>query len=349
MTGHDIIVIGASAGGVDVLAQLVRGLPPGLPASLFVVCHFPPGGRSVLPEILSRSGPLLASHAADGEPFYPGQVYVAPPDHHLLLRPDGRMRLTQAARENHHRPAIDPLFRSAARAYGPRVVGVVLSGALYDGAAGLLAVRGAGGAAVVQDPRDAVVAAMPQNATAIAGADHVVPASGLAPLLVELVSRTARPEGDPAMIDPLDRMPEVVDADMAEQIRNERRGQVSVFTCPECGGSLWQVDENDLVRFRCHVGHAYNGEALLADQAQALEAALWTALRTFKERTLLARQLAARERAKGDARAAQRFEEQAEQAEHYGSLIYRHLLSGAQPPTGSTGGKADEAPAGGRP
>jgi two-component system chemotaxis response regulator CheB len=144
-------------------------------------------------------------------------------------------------------------------------------------------------------------------------------------------------------------MPEVVDADMAEQIRNERRGQVSVFTCPECGGSLWQVDENDLVRFRCHVGHAYNGEALLADQAQALEAALWTAVRTFKERNLLARQLADRERAKGDARAAQRFEEQAEQAEHYGSLIYRHLLSGAQPPTGSTGGKADEAPAGGRP
>src|SRR5437867_9223674 len=111
MTGHDIIVIGASAGGVDVLAQLVRGLPPGLPASIFVVCHFPPGGRSVLPEILSRAGPLLASHANDGDPFYPGQIYVAPPDHHLLLEPGGWMRLSRGPRANHHRPAVDPLFR----------------------------------------------------------------------------------------------------------------------------------------------------------------------------------------------------------------------------------------------
>jgi two-component system chemotaxis response regulator CheB len=137
LASRDIIVMGASAGGVDVLAQLARGLPSGLPASLFVVCHFPPGGRSVLPDILSRAGPLLASHGVDGEPFYPGQIYVAPPDHHLLLAPGGRIRLTRGPRENHHRPAVDPLFRSAAREYGERVIGVVLTGSLYDGAAGL--------------------------------------------------------------------------------------------------------------------------------------------------------------------------------------------------------------------
>src|SRR5690242_15674063 len=143
MATRDIIVIGTSTGGVDALSRLARGLPPGFPASLFVVCHFPAGGRSVLPEILSRSGPLLAAHAADGEPFYPGQIYVAPPDRHLVLGPNGRMRLTRGARENHHRPAADPLFRSAARHYGPRVIGVVLTGALYDGTAGLMAIRAA--------------------------------------------------------------------------------------------------------------------------------------------------------------------------------------------------------------
>src|SRR5947209_7433882 len=149
MVGHDIIVVGASAGGVDVLAHVARGLPAGLPAAIFVVCHFPPGGASVLPEILSRSGPLLASHARDGEPTYPGHVYVAPPDLHLLVAP-GQARLSHGARENGFRPAIDVLFRSAARTYAARVVAVVLTGSLYDGVAGLLAIRAAGGIAVVQ-------------------------------------------------------------------------------------------------------------------------------------------------------------------------------------------------------
>jgi two-component system chemotaxis response regulator CheB len=336
MAGHDIIVIGASTGGVDVLAELVRGLPPGLPASLFVVCHFPPGGRSVLPEILSRAGPLLAAHARDGEPFYPGHVYVAPPDRHLLLAPGGRMELTRGPRENHHRPAVDPLFRSAARHYGPRVIGVVLTGSLYDGAAGLLAVRSAGGVAVVQDPRDAVVAAMPENATQVAGADHVATAAALPALLANLVHRPVKgPEGD--AVDPIDKMPEAVDRDMASQERNERRGKVSTFTCPECGGSLWQVDERGLVRFRCHVGHAYNGETLLAEQAQALEAALWVAVRTFRERTVLARQLAAQERLKGAAAAEARFREQAEQSAAYADVILKFVLSnGGTPPPAAT-------------
>jgi two-component system chemotaxis response regulator CheB len=148
MAGHDIIVVGASAGGVDALLQVARGLPAGLPAAVFVVCHVPAGAKSILPEVLSRAGHLLATHARDGEPFYPGHIYVAPPDCHLLVEP-GAVRLSRAPRENLHRPAVDPLFRSAARAFGKRVVGVILSGSMHDGVAGLLAVRGAGGLAVV--------------------------------------------------------------------------------------------------------------------------------------------------------------------------------------------------------
>jgi two-component system chemotaxis response regulator CheB len=328
MAGRDIIVIGASAGGIEALTLIARALPRGFPASLFVVCHFPPGGKSVLPDILSRAGPLLAVHPNDGDLFYPGHIYVAPPDRHLVLEPGGRMRLTRGPRENHNRPAVDPLFRSAARHYGDRVIGVVLTGSLYDGAAGLLAVRGAGGLAVVQDPRDARVAAMPLNATQIAGADRVVRAADLAALLVELVQGPLTAERGDAVMDPMEQMPEVVHETFDRQVRNERNGDVSVFTCPECGGALWQVAQAGLTQFRCHVGHAYNGEALLAEQSEALEAALWTAVRTFKEKVVLGRQLAAQERAKGEAKLADRFEEQAAQAAEYANLIQRHVLNG---------------------
>ena len=373
MAARDIIVVGTSAGGVEVLTQMVRGLPPGLPAAVFVVCHLPPGVDSRLPEILSRAGPLQARHPRDGEPVYPGHIYVAPPDRHLLVE-SGRVRLRGGARENNHRPAIDPLFRSAARAYGRRVVGVILTGALYDGVAGLLAIRAAGGAAVVQDPGDAAVAALPRNARVIAGADHVVPAAQLAPLLVELVraqtaevkgqksevrgpksmeagpaaagpETSATGEGGLPMADPLEKMPDVVDADMEAQERGERRGQVSVFTCPECGGSLWQVDEKDLVRFRCHVGHAYYAEGLLSEQSEALEAALWTAVRTFKERVVLCRQLAAAERQGGKTATAERFEEQARVAERYSQLIQQYLLNGKEPVAGGAPPTANQPPA----
>jgi two-component system chemotaxis response regulator CheB len=330
MARRDIIVIGTSAGGVEALSEMARGLPSGFPASVFVVCHFPAGGRSILPEILSRAGPLLATHAVDGEFFYPGQIYVAPPDRHLLLGPDARMRLTRGARENHNRPAIDPLFRTAARYYGPRVVGVVLTGALYDGSAGLMAVRSAGGLAIAQDPGDALIAAMPQNAADLAGVEHVVRIEELALLLITLVQEQEPVTSDQGAqpMDPMERMTEIVDHDMARQAINGRRGEVSVFTCPECGGALWQVDEIGIVRFRCHVGHAYRAEVLLSEQTEALEAALWTAVRTFKEKCVLATQLAHNEQAKGDAEAAARFREQAQQAARFGQLIEHYLLDG---------------------
>jgi two-component system chemotaxis response regulator CheB len=327
MGNHDIIVIGASAGGVEVLSQLMHDLPPGLPATLFVVCHFPARARSALPEILSRSGPLLATHARDDAPINPGHVYVAPPDYHLLLRP-GSMKVTRGPRENGQRPAIDPLFRSAAHVYGPQVIGVVLTGALYDGVAGLLAVRAAGGIAVVQDPQDAVVGTLPLNASEVAGADFTVPATGLASLLVDLVGRPASATGKTSMIEPLDKIPAPQKEDQQAQERSERRGSISTYTCPECGGSLWQVDDKDLIRFRCHVGHVYNGEALIAEQAEILEAALWTAARTFKDQAILSRQLANQQRERGRPAAAGRFDEQAHQAQRFYESIHQYLLAG---------------------
>jgi two-component system chemotaxis response regulator CheB len=332
MPGHDMILIGASAGGVEALQTLARGLPADMPAAVFVVLHVAPDSRSLMPEILSRSGPLPAAHARDGEKIQHGRIYVAPPDYHLLLQ-DGAVRLSHGARENHHRPAIDPLFRTAATAFGPRVVGVILSGALYDGAAGLATVRRAGGVAVVQDPADALVDTMPQSALATAGADYVLPVVEMPAVLVELAMQRKSDRGGPTMIDPLDQMPERVQADKAAQERGDRAGQPSLYTCPECGGVLWQVDPQGPLRFRCHVGHAYYGDGLFAEQSHELEAALWIAVRTFRERALLARQLSVREHAKRDARAAARFEEQAQMADQYADLIQKHVLHADAPPS----------------
>jgi len=312
-----------------VLRDVVRGLPAGLPAAVFVVVHLPSGATSALPEVLSRAGPLLATHARNGEPCHPGHIYVAPPDHHLTLE-DGVMRVARGPRENRSRPAIDPLFRSAARVYGRRVIGVILTGGMYDGVAGLMAVRAAGGVAVVQDPADSFIGSLPRTAAQIAGADHVVKAADLAGLLTELVGRPSRSEkGGTNMPDPLEKMPETVDRDMRAQEEGKRRGQVAVFTCPECGGSLWQVDEKELTRFRCHVGHAYVAEALLEEQSENLEAALWTAVRTFREKCVLSRLLARERREVGDTIGAERFEDDARVADRYGEVIRQYLLPDA--------------------
>jgi two-component system chemotaxis response regulator CheB len=336
MAARDLIVVGASAGGVEALIQLARALPPGLPAALLVVCHFPPEGYSRLPEILSRSGPLLALHARDGEPVYPGQVYVAPPDHHLLVEPnrDGvqaRARLSRGPRENYLRPAIDVLFRSAARYFGPRVAGVLLSGTSNDGLSGLLAVRAAGGVALVQDPADALLPELPQAALAICGADVVATAVGLAPLLTDLVREDSPVEGGPAMPDARESADARIAADLDAQRQGERAGHGSVLSCPDCGGHLWQLDERTLVNFRCHLGHAFYAEVLLRRQSEELEAALWTAVRIFKEKAVLSAQLANRARQENNPQLAARFEEQVRLAERDGELI-RQLLTQALGP-----------------
>jgi len=324
MPDHGVVVVGASAGGVEALADLAASLPGGLPAAVFVVLHLPATGTSALPEILGRHGPLPAGHVRDGEPIQPGQIYVAPPDHHVLLR-TGHVHLSRGPRENGHRPAIDPLFRSAAREYATRVVGVVLSGALDDGTGGLLAIKSRGGIAVVQDPTDALYPGMPGNALQHVEVDHVLPAAAMGELLVRLIADSAEAPADPA---PTGMRVEVeMEGFSLEAFEGDHPGRPSGFSCPDCHGVLWAIRDGGLERYRCRVGHAWSPESLLTQQSEALEAALWIALRSLEERAALARRLAEPARRRGHRITATRFEEQASEAQQAARLVRDLLLN----------------------
>ena len=325
MPTRDIIVVGASTGGVPALRSLVEGLPAEFPAALFIVEHIPTTYESRLPDILNKVGAVPAAHARDGEPVEPGRIYVAPPDFHLLLE-SCRARLSRGYRENRFRPAIDPLFRTAARHYGARVIGVLLSGGVGDGIAGLMAVRNSGGVAVAQDPENAFQGDLPQEAIKIAGVDHIVTSTELPALLDRLVQQPSTEKGGKPMADPIEQLPGKVNQDKAAQENGALRGDRSLFSCPECGGALWQVDDQKLIRLRCHVGHAYYAKQLLADQADSLEAALWTAVRIFRDRATLSRQLAAQEEAQGRSAVTERFRDQAAGAEKQADSIQYNLL-----------------------
>lgn len=259
---ENIIVVGGSAGAVEALKALVQGLPKELAAPMLVVVHLPPSSPGRLPEILQRHTALPVAWATDGEVIMPGHIYLAPPDRHLLVE-DGELRLTRAPRENHSRPAIDPLFRSAALAYGPRVIAVVLSGRLDDGTAGLWAVKERGGVAVVQDPDEASHSDMPRNALEYTDADHIVPSAQLGPLLARLVGGPATSNGKPAS--PQLEL-EVRIALEADALRSSvlSMGPATPYTCPECREVLMRVDQGGIPRFRCLTGHAYALDSLLA-------------------------------------------------------------------------------------
>ena len=284
MGGHDVIVVGASAGGVEALTSMVRGVSPGLPAAIFVVLHIPSDTRSVLPAILDRAGPLPAVAAEDLMPIERGRIYVAPPNRHILVERD-RVRVVTGPRENRVRPSADPLFRSAARQFGRRVVGVVLSGVLDDGANGLAAVAAAGGVTVAQDPNDALFEGMPRAAAERCRIDHLLPAAEIGPLLVELARDDAptKKGGGADLSDELMRDP-TPDAEPASSADQKRTGRASGITCPDCHGSLWELKDGDAVRYECRVGHSYSVDALLSAQAESLENALWAALNALEER-----------------------------------------------------------------
>jgi two-component system, chemotaxis family, protein-glutamate methylesterase/glutaminase len=323
MPNHDIVVVGASAGGVEALIGVAASLPAELPAAVFVVLHVPPTGTSALPDILRRSGPLPASHVKDGEPIEHGRIYVAPPDHHLLIRP-GHVHLTRGPQENGHRPAVDPLLRSAAREYATRVVGVVMSGALDDGSAGLVAVKSRGGLAVVQDPADALYSGMPVNALQHVAVDHVLPAAAIGELLARLASEPVPEPPGPA---PTDMKMEVeMEKFSLDAMEGSHPGEPSGFSCPDCNGVLWAIQDGGLERFRCRVGHAWSPESLLTRQSESLEAALWVALRSLEERAALARRLAEPARRRGHRITATRFDEQATEAQQAARVVRNLLL-----------------------
>lgn len=327
MAVRDIVVVGASAGGIEAVVELVSHLPRDFPGSLFVVIHFPGSASSTLPSILSRAGPLPARHAQDGEPIQTGRIYVAPPDLHMLLEA-GHIRLSSGPKENGSRPAIDPLFRTAARSYGPRVIGVILSGNLNDGTAGLITIKQRGGVAMVQTLETALYPGMPTSAMEHLAVDYALPPGEIAELLTELAQQPVDALEVRAMsneVDPVDQQDEVGHED-----RHTQPGIPSTMSCPECHGVLWEIRDQELVRFRCRVGHAYSAEALLIHQSENLEAALWTALRALEEHSALSRRLASRAGSRGHARSASTFTEQAMDAEHHASVIRTVLHAGVR-------------------
>lgn len=307
-----VIVMGASAGGLAPLQEVVAGLPPDLPAAVAIVMHVSPMGTSVLPDILNRASRLPVVQARDGEAIVPGVVAVATPDRHLVVE-NGTFGLSAGPREHGHRPALDALFRSAASTYGAATCGVVLSGTRDDGAAGLAAIEAAGGITLVQDPAEAEYAGMPEAALETSPIDAVLSAQKMPAVLTELAA--GRIPGDLQGSRPPAGEPDV------------RPRDALTITCPECGGPLTEETNLSVLQFRCRVGHVYGPESLLSEQALALERALWTAARTLGDRVILLRRLAARAHDRAQPGAARRYSERADRVERDAALVRSTLLS----------------------
>lgn len=298
------VVIGVSAGGMAALKELVVQLPKDFPAPVFVVQHM--GADTTgeeLVRVLNESGSLACTHAHDKEAFKGGHIYLAPSDQHMLLG-KGKILITKGARENRSRPAIDPLFRSAAVAYGNRVIGIILTGYLDDGTSGMMAIKRCGGVCIAQDPEDAAYPDMPHSVIANVGADHCLPIAGMGALLCDLVTREL-PDTGPVPDDIL------IEAKIAQRVLSdlpsvEALGDQVPFNCPDCGGVLWEMAEGDLLRYRCHTGHAFTSSVLLAQQTVKIEETLWVALRMFEERQNLLVTMSKNEGKKSPSSASQR-------------------------------------------
>ena len=298
MPARDIVVIGASAGGLDAVRVLVKNLSPQLPASIFVVIHTSPEGPGLLASILNRVGTLRVVTAQDGAAFERGVVYVAPPDRHLLFNGD-HIEVSRGPREHHFRPAIDPLFRSAAQHHGKRVIGIVMTGNMADGTHGLMVIKHAGGVAVVQDPNEAAVPMMPINAIQHVNVDYVLPTKEIGSVIEELVMdsqpqgpKPGKPRGRPAHLES-PRPDDLHDEGIRSELEN---GSPVPLTCPDCGGTLWEFNNGELIRYRCHVGHGFTAESLYNGQRDKIEDTLWSALRAIDESIELRRRMAARAR-----------------------------------------------------
>lgn len=326
MAHRDVVVVGASAGGVEALRDFVAGLPADLPAAVLVVLHLPAGGRSALAGVLGHRSAMPVRSAVEADRLAAGTITVAVPDRHLLLTAGDRVTLSLGPRENGHRPSVDALFRSAAQVAGPRVVGVVLSGALDDGAAGMAAITSRGGVAVVQDPAEALYDSMPRHAREAAAAAHVLPAAAMGALLARLTAEAVPDDLGVGPV-PIDMRMENAMAQLDAEAwgADSHPGEPVPLTCPDCHGPLFRISDGALYRFRCLVGHAWSAESLAAQHTSAVEGALWMALRTLEEKAELSRAMAARAIASGHALTAQAFTERAEDA-HRAARLVRDLL-----------------------
>ena len=335
MAGHDIVVMGASAGGIPPIERVLSALPTNFPAAVFVTIHTAAEGPRLLSQVLSRMSSLPVSYGVDGDSVRKSRVYLAPPDRHMLLD-NGVVRVTAGPRENRHRPAIDPLFRSAARAYGPRVVAVLFSGLLDDGTAGLKAVSGHGGIGIVQDPEEARFASMPLNALENDSPRYILPVQQIGPTLVRLAGNgQRRSNGEGESDSELNNEVKIAEIDMSA-IEHTKPGKPSPYVCPECNGTLWEMREGELLRFRCRVGHAYGAESLLAAKNEELEGALWTALRTLEEKAALHCRLADKAQVSQNLRVAKSFRGSAEDMQRQAKTIRTLLLEREPPPLTGT-------------
>lgn len=332
VSGHDMVVIGASSGGVDALSRVVRRLPANLDAAVFVVLHMAPGRASSLPSILAREAVLPAVPAADGLPIRRGTIYVAVPDRHLIVRP-GHMALTAGPAENRVRPSVDALFRSTAVAYPGRTIGVVLTGNLDDGAAGLAAVKRCGGLAIVQDPSEAFARSMPQSALDATDVDQVAFLDEMGPLIARLVGEPA----ESGVSVPVDLVAEVASAFLIEHPigRVEAQGRASTLpaplACPACSGGLMPVGGGDgsrIPRYRCHVGHTYSARALIEALGDDMERALWVALRSLEERIALLETLAREQEDRDRVRSGRQYRDRADELRSSVKRIRDLLISG---------------------
>jgi two-component system, chemotaxis family, protein-glutamate methylesterase/glutaminase len=327
--GRNIIVIGTSAGGLEVLDQLVGQLRTDLPASIFIVQHMAPeiSGDALL-HTLSKHAAFGCKLASDGESFEKGRIYIAPPDYHLLVK-ESTLLVRKGARENRYRPAIDPLFRSAAVTHGPSVIGVVLTGMLDDGTAGLIAIKKCGGITVVQDPKEATYPEMPQSAMNNSKVDHCVLIAEMGGLLEKL---THEPPGEKKPI-PADIRTEAVIAErvLSDVAQVNGLGNQVPYNCPNCGGVLWEMDNHGVERYRCHTGHSFTAAALLTIQSEKIEETLWISLRMFEERKNLLNNMAQREsRPKG----RQSYNQRATETEVHIERIREMLLARESAPKG---------------
>jgi two-component system chemotaxis response regulator CheB len=316
---HRVFVIGASAGGIETMRELLRVLPHDFPASILVVIHTPADSPGLLARVLQRESRLLVVNAQDGQKIQPSRVYIAPPNFHLLLQGD-RMRLMNGPVENRHRPAIDPFFRSAAMTLGDAAVGVILSGYLDDGCAGLFRIKVAGGTTIVQNPDDALVPDMPRNAIERVDPDYVIPVAELAPLMSRLAEGEVQIQAHGE------------EYNMAAESTDEITGSPSSQSCPECHGVLWEAEEGGTIRFRCRVGHAFTADTMLADQGLDVERALWAALRVLEENSELSARLAEKARTGGRQHAEKRYSERAEESKFNATLLRQLLTHGSQEP-----------------
>ncbi len=327
--GHNLIVIGASAGGLEALDALTAQLPPDIPASIFIVQHMAPQNTgAALLHRLGRYKSFQCALAVNGEKFAAGRIYIAPPDCHLLLKKD-HVLVTKGARENRYRPGIDPLFRSAAATHGPHVVAVVLSGMLDDGTAGLIAVKKCGGITVVQDPKDATYPDMPRNALNNLDVDYCVPIARMGALLERLASEPAGKA--PPVPEDIGTEALIAERVLSDVAQVSGLGEQVPYNCPNCGGVLWQLDHSGMQRYRCHTGHSFTAAALLTSQTERIEETLWVSLRMFEERKNLLNDMANTETS---ATAKRSYSERAKATQIHIERI-RAMLMSAQPQSGT--------------